>query len=252
MSTLKTALALLALIAVIMALPVTSHAATWSQRTTITFKQPVEIVGKILEPGTYIFEVSPEDDNVVRIYDKDRILLATLMTAPSYRNEAKDETVILAKGAPGRPATLSAWFAPGQALGREFVYTTTPSEKTPSPARIAADVSIISNGALDLVHRSDMFFTEPVEIPGMTLSPGGYVFKFSDLSRNVLEVWDARGTTLLTSVLTTSTYRIDTDSKNVVFEERPAGTPRALSVWFESGSLLGHEFVYSGAAPGAK
>lgn len=90
---------------------------------------------------------------------------------------------------------------------------------------------------------------EPLEIPGRVLQPGTYIFKLIGTSdRNVVEILseDAKGNqTLVTTLLTVSAYEMDTPDKPIIrLEERPSGSPQAISSWFYPGDNYGWQFVY--------
>lgn len=90
-------------------------------------------------------------------------------------------------------------------------------------------------------------FTHPVEVPGMTLPAGKYVFSLmnDDSDRNIVQIWNADRTKLYATILAIPDYRMRPTGRTVVeFEERPASQPEALKEWFYPGDLYGHEFVY--------
>lgn len=90
-------------------------------------------------------------------------------------------------------------------------------------------------------------FSEPVEVPGAVLPAGTYWFTLADneSDRNIVEVWDADRTHLVTTILAIPDYRLRPTGKTVVhFEERPSGQPEAIHSWFYPGDNFGHEFVY--------
>jgi hypothetical protein len=99
--------------------------------------------------------------------------------------------------------------------------------------------------ALD--QKTVLTFNQPVEIPGMVLPAGSYVFRrLEGFDPNVVQIWSADETHLYTTTLTISDYRSQPESDTVVtFEERVAGSPKAIKEWFYPGDNNGHEFVYS-------
>src|ERR1700685_3211694 len=63
-------------------------AGLYDKKTVVTFSAPVEIPGKVLTPGTYVFKLldSSSDRNIVEAYDKDeKKLYATILAVPDYR-----------------------------------------------------------------------------------------------------------------------------------------------------------------------
>jgi hypothetical protein len=98
----------------------------WNKKTVVTTNVPIEVPGKALPAGTYVFKLldSPSNRNIVQIFDKDeKHLLATALTVPDYRLEPADKPLLqFAERPSGTPEALKAWFYPGENYGREFVY----------------------------------------------------------------------------------------------------------------------------------
>ena len=98
----------------------------WDKKTVVTTNVPIEVPGKALPAGTYVFKLldSPSNRNIVQIFDKDeKHLLATALTVPDYRLEPADKPLLqFAERPSGTPEALKAWFYPGENYGREFVY----------------------------------------------------------------------------------------------------------------------------------
>ena len=95
-----------------------------------------------------------------------------------------------------------------------------------------------------------MTFNQPVEIPGMVLKPGTYVFKLLDSAsdRNVVQIFNGDESRFYENVLAIPAYRVEPTDKTVVtFEERSKGTPEAIKDWFYPGDNWGKEFVYGKA-----
>lgn len=96
-----------------------------TQRTVVTFSAPVEIPGRVLGAGTYVFKVLDfENPNIVQIFNKDQNkLFATILAIPDYRLKPTGKTVItFEERAAGSPPAIQAWFYPGMEFGHEFVY----------------------------------------------------------------------------------------------------------------------------------
>ena len=98
----------------------------YDKKTILTFSAPVEIPGKALPAGTYVFKLldSPSNRNIVQVFDKDeKQLYATLLAVPDYRLTPSDQTVIKFEERPsGAPEAIKAWFYPGAETGMQFVY----------------------------------------------------------------------------------------------------------------------------------
>jgi Protein of unknown function (DUF2911) len=102
-----------------------AHADEADESTTITFSQPIQIPGRVLPAGTYVFKLASTDDlNVVQVFNADRtVLYATLQTIPTERPEPTDDTVVaLAEQGAGQPDVLLKWFYPGRETGNQFLY----------------------------------------------------------------------------------------------------------------------------------
>ncbi len=98
----------------------------WDKQTVLTFNESVEVPGKVLPAGTYVFRLadSQSDRNVVQVFTEDqKQLLATIMAIPAYRIEPTGKTVVTFDERPsGSPEALHKWFYPGDTYGFEFVY----------------------------------------------------------------------------------------------------------------------------------
>jgi Protein of unknown function (DUF2911) len=102
-----------------------AHADEADESTTITFSQPIQIPGRVLPAGTYVFKLASADElNVVQVFNADRtVLYATLQTIATDRPEPTDHTVVaLAEQGAGQPDVLLKWFYPGRETGKEFLY----------------------------------------------------------------------------------------------------------------------------------
>ncbi|HWO31021.1 MAG TPA: hypothetical protein VNO32_19680 [Candidatus Acidoferrum sp.] len=102
-----------------------AHADEADESTTITFSQPIQIPGRVLPAGTYVFKLASTDElNVVQVLNADRtVLYATLQTIATDRPEPTDHTVVaLAEQGAGQPDVLLKWFYPGRETGKEFLY----------------------------------------------------------------------------------------------------------------------------------
>jgi hypothetical protein len=90
-------------------------------------------------------------------------------------------------------------------------------------------------------------FSGPVQIPGVTLPAGSYVFKLADIpgNRHVVQVFDKDEKKLYTTMLAIPNERLEpSDEPVVLFAERTSGSPQAVKVWFYPGNRIGNEFVY--------
>ena len=95
--------------------------------------------------------------------------------------------------------------------------------------------------------RTTLTFAEPVEVPGMVLPAGTYVFELPQpgSDRSIVQIFDKDQTRLVATVLTVPAYRETPTGKTVVtFESRSPKAPEAIKAWFYPGQTLGQEFVY--------
>ena len=102
-----------------------AHADEADESTTITFSQPIQIPGRVLAAGTYVFKLASTDNlNVVQVFNADgTVLYANLQTIATDRPEPTDHTVVtLAEQGAGQPDVLLKWFYPGRETGNEFLY----------------------------------------------------------------------------------------------------------------------------------
>ena len=109
--------------------PPKARADDWNQKTIFTFQQPVEIPGRVLEPGTYVFKLadSQSDRNIVEVWNKnENHLYGTFLAIPNYRLRPAGRSIItFEERAAGAPEAVRAWFYPGENYGHEFVYPKT-------------------------------------------------------------------------------------------------------------------------------
>ena len=115
-----------------------------NQATELTFSQPVEIPGQVLPAGTYQFVVVDDSASLdmVRIFNADRKLVATLNTIPVSRTEPTGNTVIsLAERVSGQADAIKTWFYPGMLDGHEFVYGKQEERELSGDAKLVVTAS---------------------------------------------------------------------------------------------------------------
>jgi hypothetical protein len=112
------------LLMLIAAIP--ASADQWNKKTTMTFAQPVEVPGMVLQPGTYVFKLlnSYTNRNIVMVYNAEETHLYTMILAiPNYRLTPTGDPVLRFKeGVRGAPDAVHAWFFSTDQWGQEFVY----------------------------------------------------------------------------------------------------------------------------------
>ena len=90
-------------------------------------------------------------------------------------------------------------------------------------------------------------FSQPVELPGVSLPAGTYTFKVLDslADRNIVQVWDKDQKKLYGTFLAIPDYTPNPSNKTIIkFSERTPGAPKAVKEWFYPGESMGWEFVY--------
>lgn len=90
-------------------------------------------------------------------------------------------------------------------------------------------------------------FSVPVQLPGMTLPAGTYVFKLLDSpsDRHIVQVFNEDQDHLYTTILAIPNYRLTPTGETVLnFHEAAPAKPQALRAWFYPGDNFGQEFVY--------
>lgn len=101
----------------------------WDKKTEFTFSAPVQIPGKVLAAGKYVFELadSQSDRNIMQVFSEDvdghQSLVATVMAVPDYMTDTPDKPIIhFEERNGGSPEAIHNWFYPGDNAGWQFVY----------------------------------------------------------------------------------------------------------------------------------
>src|SRR5688572_1927859 len=95
-----------------------------------------------------------------------------------------------------------------------------------------------------------MTFSEPVQLPGLTLPAGKYRFEMADINNDAhtVRILSEDGQKVLGTFHTIPTSQPTRDLRNtdtlVMFSERPAGLPQAAKEWYYPQRSIGEEFVY--------
>jgi hypothetical protein len=104
-----------------------SGAQNAAETTYLTFNRPVELPGRTLGAGTYIFElVSPmSGSGVVRVISRDRhqqYFMGFTNRVDRPRGASDGPGVSLGEAAAGASPRIQAWW-PADVSGHEFIYT---------------------------------------------------------------------------------------------------------------------------------
>lgn len=95
--------------------------------------------------------------------------------------------------------------------------------------------------------RTYLTFSGSVELPGVTLQPGTYLFKLADSqsNRHIVQVFKQDESDILATILAVPAERMEVTGETVVtFRETAENTTPALQYWYYPGDRIGHEFVY--------
>ena len=117
----------------------------WNKKIEFQFSAPVQIPGKVLAAGKYVFQLvdSESDRNTVQVFSEDsegkESLVATIMAIPDYTTDTPDKPIIhFEERHSGTPEAIHSYFYPGDNTGWEFVYpkdqSSNSSEESPAPA----------------------------------------------------------------------------------------------------------------------
>lgn len=95
--------------------------------------------------------------------------------------------------------------------------------------------------------RTFLTFSSTVELPGVTLQPGTYLFKLADsqTNRHIVQVLSQDEKQIHATILAVPAERLEVTGENVVtFRETAENTTPAVQYWYYPGDRIGHEFVY--------
>lgn len=117
------------LLVVVMSLtvwPSVSNADDWNRMTTAIFNHAVQIPGKVLPAGIYVFKLADisGERNVVQVWNADQTeLVATVMGFPEYLDTAPPTDLFIFEEQGKRlPPLLKSWFQIGNRNGERFIY----------------------------------------------------------------------------------------------------------------------------------
>lgn len=110
-------------------------------------------------------------------------------------------------------------------------------------------LSTASTGAIWNAKRTTYFtFSRSVQIPGMTLAAGTYVFELAD-PNGPMDVVRVLSKDRSKVYLTAFTHFVERSTKGkmeakIVFGEASVGNPPQIKVWYPESERTGREFVY--------
>jgi hypothetical protein len=119
-----TRLAVLGFVLFTTALTPFAKADEWDKKTVITTHEPIQIQGKVLEPGQYVMKLlnSPSDRTTLQIYNVyETKPEMTILASPAYRLEPTGDTrFTFSEMQNGQTRALRTWFYPGDNSGLDF------------------------------------------------------------------------------------------------------------------------------------
>ena len=174
------------LAAVLAASLAVAHADTWDKKTTVSFSQPVEVPGSILQPGTYVMKLvnSQADRHVVQFMnERQNHVYATALAIPSYRTQVTGRTVItFYEAGAGQAQPIRTWFYPGDNFGQEFVYSKDHLRE------IAADIRPATPAAFDTQRQAESSPVAAAETVPETPSSASILMRRCSLLRHQLRM----------------------------------------------------------------
>ncbi len=156
-------------------------ASDMDQKTKVTFSGPVEVPGRALGPGTYVFKVLDVSGtrDVIQVLDKDeKRVYGTFLGIPVETSKPPEKPIIRFKEqAAGAPPAIEAWFYPGRTEGHEFVYPHQHAAELAKannqnvasmPDNVASNITSLSNSSPNDAKDSSVVGMENAKIDRVT------------------------------------------------------------------------------------
>ena len=121
-----------------------------------------------------------------------------------------------------------------------------------SPVFAALALSLMSSAFVPSLKASEtdkktvITVSQAIAVEGTVLPAGKYVLKLlnSSPSRNVVQIYNAEETQLITTILAIPAYRLRPTGETMFsFYQAPVGQPSGLHTWFYPGDNSGFEFL---------
>ena len=130
----------------------------YDKKTVVTFSQPTEVPGIVLQPGKYVIKLlnSSSNRHIAEIMNErmDHLYALTFTVAAERVNRSDKTVLTFYEGTNGQPPAIRRWFWPGDLTGQEFLY---PKDQA---ARIAAATQQkVAEGGLPTVAESGQSLT---------------------------------------------------------------------------------------------
>jgi len=114
-------------------------------------------------------------------------------------------------------------------------------------AALLLGATLASAQAPDTNRNTIVTFSAPVQLPGVTLPAGSYLFRLADsqVNRNIVQVFDKDRTKIFATILAIPAERTQPADETVItFREAPANSAPAVQYWYYPGERTGQEFAY--------
>jgi hypothetical protein len=114
-------------------------------------------------------------------------------------------------------------------------------------AMLAVVTTTVAAQDFNTNERTFLTFSNTVELPGVTLQPGTYLFRLNDSqsNRHIVQVLSQDEKQIHATILAVPAERLEVTGENVVtFRESAEGATPAVQYWYYPGDRIGHEFVY--------
>jgi hypothetical protein len=141
-------------LAVLSAVP--AQAQTIDERTYFTFSAPVEVPGKTLPAGKYLFRLADPDTGrrVVQVLSADgKQVYGMFFSVSADRPVAAPAPEVRFMETPAdQPVAIRTWWSPGNRIGREFIY---PKDQARRLAGGAAEPVLTTQAATTAADQTD-------------------------------------------------------------------------------------------------
>ncbi len=148
------------------ATPTFAQGQPMDSRTEFTFKQPVELPGVTLPPGTYVFRFvdGTTGKRVMQVQAKDASskTYGMFMTINAVRPRASDDAELRFLETPaGQPAAVKTWWYPGNTIGREFIYPRSQALRLAKATNTTVLMTKTETKGNDQVQTADLAYVSP-------------------------------------------------------------------------------------------
>ncbi|HEY2382925.1 MAG TPA: hypothetical protein VGK48_17250 [Terriglobia bacterium] len=157
--------------AIVCLAPLTTKADDYDKKTIVTFDQPTEVPGIVLQPGKYVIKLlnSASNRHIAEVMNErmDHLYALTFTVAAErvgpLTDKQNDRILSFYEGKNGEPRAVRRWFWPGDTIGQEFLYPKNQAD------RIAANTGEkVPEGKLPTVAESGQSLA-PDNANGLTL-----------------------------------------------------------------------------------